>query len=201
MTPGELPLHTQQIALGSRGAVEDLAMERHKWWIAVLFVLCVLPSFLARAAQDAGSTRPSNLNLQPAEQIPVTMRPSMLADHIEEFAGRRVRIQTARVVGLLETNAFLIEPARSYLSPLGFRDRVLVLIDRGALRVPAETLVASNVIVVGVARTPLGLQVSAEVPWPAQLDRETMKRLEVRAAVLATSVQTAEGIELTAMKR
>jgi hypothetical protein len=201
MTPRELPLHRREIAARKPGAVEDLAMERHRWWIAVLFVLCVAPSFLARAAQDAGAARQSNLSLQPTEEIPLTMRPSMLADHIEEFAGRRVRIQTARVVGLFETNAFLIEPATPYLSPLGFRDRVLVLVDRGALRVPAETLVTSTVTIVGVARTPLGLQVSAEVPWPAELDRETMKRLEVRAAVLATSVQTAEGIELTAARR
>ena len=176
-------------------------MERHKWWIAVLFVLCLAPSFLARAAQDARSARQANLSLQLDEEIAVTMRPSMLADHIEEFAGRRVRIQTARVVGMFETNAFLIEPATSYLRPIGFRDRVLVLIDKAALRVPAEQLVASTVTVVGVARTPLGLQVSAEVPWPAELDRKTMKRLEVRAAVLATSVQTAEGIELTAAAR
>jgi hypothetical protein len=57
--------------------------------------------------------------------------------------------------------------------------------------------VASTVKVVGVARTLLGAKVSAEVPWPAKLDRDLVGRLEVRAAVLATSVQTAEGTELT----
>jgi hypothetical protein len=48
-----------------------------------------------------------------------------------------------------------------------------------------------------VARTLLGLQVTREVSWPEGLTPEAVQRLEVRAAVLATSVQTAEGIELT----
>jgi hypothetical protein len=49
----------------------------------------------------------------------------------------------------------------------------------------------------GIARTLLGMQVTGEVPWPARLDRETVERLEIRAAILATSVHTADGIELT----
>jgi hypothetical protein len=57
--------------------------------------------------------------------------------------------------------------------------------------------VASTVTVEGVARTVLGMQVSAEVPWPARLDRETIERLEIKAAILATSVHTADGVELT----
>jgi hypothetical protein len=52
-------------------------------------------------------------------------------------------------------------------------------------------------MVTGVARTLLGVQVTAEVPWPPELTPEVVKRLEIRAAILATSVQTAEGIELT----
>jgi hypothetical protein len=98
---------------------------------------------------------------------------------------------------VLEPHAFLIETATDYEQLLGHRDRVLVLIEAASLRVPAASLVASTVTVVGVARTLLGAQVTAEVPWPARLDRELMERLEVRAAVLARSVQTSDGAELT----
>jgi hypothetical protein len=72
-----------------------------------------------------------------------------------------------------------------------------VLVDAGALRVSAASIVGSNVRVVGVARTPLGIQVTGEVPWPPELTPEVVKRFEIRAAVLATSVQTADGVELT----
>ena len=127
----------------------------------------------------------------------VTVRPASLADFIGELAGYDVVITPARVVGLFDSRAFLIDSALQYQPALGERDRILVVVGDGALRVPAETLVASTVTVVGVARSILGMQTGGDVAWPAQLDRETIKRLEVRAAVLATSVHTAEGIELT----
>jgi hypothetical protein len=41
------------------------------------------------------------------------------------------------------------------------------------------------------------MQVTAEVPWPSALDRKLVERLEIHAALLATSVQTADGVELT----
>jgi hypothetical protein len=122
----------------------------------------------------------------------------MLADNIEELAGQHVTILNARVVGVFAPNAFLIEPASSYAEILGHRDRILVLIEGAGLNVPAESLVGATVEVVGVARTLLGLKVSREVEWPAKLDPNSTQRLEVRAAVLATSVRTAEGTQLTA---
>ena len=140
-----------------------------------------------RSAQVPASVRPT----------PITIRPPMLADHIEELAGQTVRILNARVVGVFEPNAFLIEPASRYEEFIGQRDRILVLVGGAALRVPAETIVASTIRVLGVARTLLSARVSGDVPWPAKLDAALVERLEVRAAILATSVQTAEGTELT----
>jgi hypothetical protein len=133
-----------------------------------------------------------------AERPEVLMlRPAMLAHHIDELAGQNVRIVNARVVGVFEPHAFLVESATRYEETLGQRDRILVLIDAGKLRVPAEDLVTSTVHVIGVARTVLGARVSAEAPWPLRLDRDLARRLEVRAAVVATSVRTADGTELT----
>ena len=71
------------------------------------------------------------------------------------------------------------------------------MIEPGPLRVSAAEVVSSTVTVLGVARTLLGMQVAREVPWPAELRPDQVERLEIRAAVLATSVQTPEGIELT----
>ena len=127
----------------------------------------------------------------------VTVRPSALAGLIGELAGFDVTVPYARVVGLFDSRAFLIDSAVRHQPALGERDRILVVVSDGALRVPAETLVASTVTVVGVARSILGMQVGGDAPWPAQLDRDALRRLEVRAAVLATSVHTPEGVELT----
>jgi hypothetical protein len=74
---------------------------------------------------------------------------------------------------------------------------MVVLMSPGALRVPATLLVGSTVAVTGAARTLLGMQVTRDAPWPEQLDAATMKRWEVRGAILATSVQTPDGVELT----
>lgn len=127
----------------------------------------------------------------------VTLRPSMLASSIEEVAGLDVRILNARVVRVFAPHAFVIEPASRYEEVKGWRDRILVLIDSGKLRVQDDAVVASIVNVTGVARTLAGVQVSAEVAWPAELNRDLVGQLEVRAAVLATSVATPDGIELT----
>ena len=175
-------------------------MEQHRLWMALLGMFLFGPSLIFRAEQGAGAPRPAELKDIDARRMALTLRPSTLVDHIDELAGQHVRILNARVVGLFEPNAFLIESATRHLKPIGYRDRILVLIDAATLKVPAESIVASTVRVVGVARTLLGIQVTAEVPWPAKLDRDLIKRLEVRAAVLATSVQTAEGTELTAWK-
>jgi hypothetical protein len=127
----------------------------------------------------------------------LTVRATTLVGDIEALAGRELRVLNARVVGVLEPDAFLIEPATRYFKPMGERDRVLVVIHDGALRVADALIVGSVVRVVGVVRTLVGMRVAADASWPDRLAAEDVERLEVRAAVLATSVQTAEGVELT----
>jgi hypothetical protein len=135
--------------------------------------------------------------VQASSKREITVRPEALASLIEELAGFTVRVPYARVVGLFDSRSFLVDSAMRLRPSPGHRDRILVLVDDAALRVPAETLVASTVTVEGVARTLLGMQVTREAPWPSLLDPDRLKRLDVRAAVLATSVRTAEGVELT----
>lgn len=133
-----------------------------------------------------------------ADGLPIRVRPGMLAAQIGELAGHEVSVPYARIVGVFNRRAFLIDTSTRLPPVIGHRARVLVLIERGDLTVPASLIVASTVTVAGIARTLLGMQVSREVPWPRELTPEAIERLEIRAAVLATSVRTAEGVELTA---
>jgi hypothetical protein len=128
-------------------------------------------------------------------EFPITVRPGTLASLVDSLAGGSVRLPHARVVGVFDPRVFLIETQTSLL-PIIERNRVLVFIEEGALRVDPAMLVASTVTVSGVARTLLGMQANHDVPWPAALTRDAVKRLEVKAAVLARSVRTPEGIDL-----
>jgi hypothetical protein len=185
-------------------------MERQRPCLVLLIVLALASSLSSQTEQQGSSSRAEQV---PAESLPeartphplarhgqavrLTVRPAMLAWQIDELAGQQVRIVNARLVGVFEPTAFLIESATRIPTLLGHRDRVLVLVEKGSLRVPAAVAVASTVTVLGVARTLLGAKVTADVPWPTKLDDALIERLEVRAAVLASSVETPEGIELT----
>jgi hypothetical protein len=128
---------------------------------------------------------------------PITVRPGTLASLVDSLAGGSVRLPYARVVGVFDPRVFLIE-TQTLLLPIIERNRVLVFIESGSLRVDPAVLVASTVTVSGVARTLLGMQANHDVPWPAVLTRDAVKRLEIKAAVLARSVRTPEGIDLVA---
>ena len=132
-----------------------------------------------------------------ADGLPITVRPYTLAKSVSELAGHSVRVPDARVVGVFEPRVLVIDGGAHFAAVQGFRDRVVVLIYPGALRQSPESMVGSMVTLSGVARTLLGVKVTAEVPWPSALTRKLVERLEIRAALLATSVQTADGVELT----
>ena len=128
---------------------------------------------------------------------PILVRPGMLAAQIGELAGHTVIVPYSRVVGVFTPRVFLIDTSTRLPPIVGHRARVLVMIERRTLNVPPASLVASTVTVSGIARTLLGAQVTREVPWPAELTPEAVEKLEIQAAIVATSVRTAEGIELT----
>jgi hypothetical protein len=142
-----------------------------------------------RAAQPSAAT--------PRPSMRTRLHPGALAELIDELGGADVMLHKAKVLVVLSPQAFLIESASPLPGIIGNLDRLLVLVGGGALRVEPARLVGSNVTVLGAARTLLGLQVTGEVPWPPVLTPEILKRFEIRAGVLATSVQTADGVELT----
>jgi hypothetical protein len=149
------------------------------------------------AAPPEAPAAPAVTERPPAAPGPLPLPASTLVEFIQTFAGQPVRIQNARVVGLISPDVFLIEPATRYLKDMGERDRMAVFVNAGSLRVSPDLLVGSIVELDGVARTVLSVQASGDVSWPTRLNQETVERLEIRAAILASSVHTAEGTELT----
>lgn len=184
-------------------------MRRLTMSVALVIVLCASSFVVARGEQGGhiahsgpAANEPRSLALQPSPPrdrpgLPILVRPSTLAAQIEELAGHEVRVPYSRVVGVLNPRVLVIDTATRLPALPGNRGRVLVLIEPGPLRIAANEVVSSTVTVLGVARTLLGMQVAREVPWPVELRADQIERLEIRAAVLASSVQTAEGIELT----
>ena len=161
-----------------------------------LFVCGLLAAAPTLAAQEQ-SDQPAPPRSK-GDARDVVLHPWALNEFIETLGGRRVTLFKARVLTVLNPRVLLIETA-SRLAPLpGHYDRVLVFVDDSKLWVEPELLVDSRVKVIGVARTLVGMQVTREVPWPPELTPEVLKRYEIRAAVLATSVQTEDGVELTA---
>lgn len=202
----------ERLDVGRR--IHGVIMNNHPRFV-VLAILLVTGSILAEAVEQGhpshaqpvriptdGATvvvipPPVRPPVTGESALPILVRPATLAAQIAELAGHPVRVPYSRVVGVFNPRVFLIDTATRLPPLIGNRARVVVFVDPGSLRVAPATLVASTVTVHGVARTLLGMQVGAEVAWPSELRPEAVARLEVRAAILAKSVQTPEGIELT----
>jgi len=132
---------------------------------------------------------------RPADRLPLAVRPEMLAYHIDSFAGKAISVPYARVVGVLLPGVFLVDSQKELPPLAGRRARVLVFSRGRTLRVSPTELVGATVTISGVARTLLGI--AAEGRWPPALIPDTVKHLEIKAAILADSVKTPDGIELT----
>jgi hypothetical protein len=157
---------------------------------ALAAAVLLVSSLMGGASAQRAGRAPADSDL------PIPVRPAALGDSIDTLAGRSVRLAYARVVGVMAPRVFLVDSQTRLPPVVGQRSRVLVFIDTGSLRVEPAMLVGSTVTVLGIARTLLGMQVSHEVEWPPALTREAIDHLEIRAAVLARSVTTAEGIDL-----
>ena len=130
---------------------------------------------------------------------PITMRPSALAQVVGEMAGYAVNVPGARILWVVDPHALIVESDSSMGPRWRDRGRVLVLLQRGrSLTIPRPPVAIAPVTILGVARTLLGVQAGRDVPWPEPLTPRELERLDVRAAVLASSVRTADGVELTA---
>ena len=145
------------------------------------------------------SVRPEGVHAQRAAVLPrdagIRLHAGAVVPLLEQLGGRRIHVVNAALVAVLNPQAFVIEPA-TRLRTAANRQRVLILVERGALAVNPELALDRTVEVFGTARTVLGAQVTREVPWPEELTRENIRRYEVGAVVLASSVKTSDGVEL-----
>lgn len=131
---------------------------------------------------------------------PIGMHPFALAQSVGELAGYPVNVQRARILWVIDQHALVIESDSSFGPTWSDRGRVLVLVGRGrSLAIPRPPVAIAPVTIVGVARTLLGVQAAHDAPWPEPLTRREIDRLDIRAAILASSVQTADGVELTSL--
>jgi hypothetical protein len=126
----------------------------------------------------------------------IRMHPSALAQLIDELGGRQISLPRAKIISVISPRAFLVESAGPLAPTPGQLNRVVILVDKGMIRMDPPSLVGWTVKVTGIARTVLGMQVSREVPWPRELTADIVKRYEIRAALLTPSVQTPDGVEL-----
>ena len=126
----------------------------------------------------------------------IRMHPSALAQLIDELGGRQISLPRAKIISVISPRAFLVESAGPLAPTPGKLNRVVILVDKGRIRLDPPSLVGSTVKVTGIARTVLGMQVAREVAWPRELTADVVKRYEIRAALLSPSVQTPDGVEL-----
>jgi hypothetical protein len=195
---------TAVIARGSLLRVENAELGKWRGWREIdestRAPLAGRPVLVATSLSTVPPTRPFARRAapeSPREPLPLRLHPGGLAELVDYVGGRLVDLPAARVLVVLSPRAMLID-SPSALEPVrGNFDRLLVLVENGVLRVAPDWIVGSNVRVLGTARTLLGIQVSGEVPLPRELTPDVIKRFEIRAAVLATSVQTSDGVELT----
>ena len=166
-------------------------MRRHLRPFIVALTVCLV------TIADGGAAQTLEHRFAPGTP-PITVRPSALAQVVSELAGSPVNVQRARILWVVDSHAVVIE-SDSVLDPT-WRDRgrVLVMLERNrSLAIPRSPVSIAPVNVVGIARTLLGIQAAQDVPWPQALTRREIERLGIRAAILATSVRTSDGVELT----
>jgi len=129
---------------------------------------------------------------------PIAVRPSALAQIVSELAGSPVNVQRARILWVIDPHAMVIESDSAFDPTWRDRGRVLVVLERRrSLAIPRPPVSIAPVNIIGIARTLLGIQAAHDVPWPQALTRREIERLGVRAAILASSIKTSDGVELT----
>jgi len=169
----------------------DVDMRRHLHAFLVAIILCIM------IVGDGAIAQIPEHRFAPGTP-PITVRPSALAQVVSELAGSPVNVQRARILWVVDAHAVVIESDSVFDPTWRDRDRVLVLLERNrSLSIPRQPVAIAPINVVGIARTLLGIQAAQDVPWPQALTRREIERLRVRAAILASSVRTSDGVELT----
>jgi hypothetical protein len=167
-------------------------------YLPTTFAAGVLTVGIFTAGATEGQTPPAQRSLGAlVEATEISVYPPTLSDFSDEFGRQPVRLPVSRVVEVVGTRALVVEPIGKWSKTVPWLDRVLVVIANGTLSAEPEAIDDTQIRVHGMVRTPLGMQVSREAQWPQELTRQRIDKLEVQALVMATSVETLDGVELT----
>ena len=166
-------------------------MRRHLHVVVAAFAACALPFVVAAAdAQTEHRFAPGT--------PPISVRPSALAQLVGEIAGTPVLVPRARILWVVDAHAIVIESDSLFDPTWRDRSRVLVVLERSrSLAIPRPPVAIAPVDIVGIAKTLLGIQAGQEVAWPPALKRREIERMDIKAAILASSIRTSDGVELT----
>jgi hypothetical protein len=126
-----------------------------------------------------------------AELPAVRLRPDTLALFINHVAGLRVRVISGVVDDIASPRVFTLKNERSRSTGYPRRpNEVAIVLDSGR----AVVRVGAPVVVTGIARTLLGAE-NSERPLTSLTENER-HAVEERALVMATSVDTPDGVHL-----
>jgi len=166
-------------------------MRRHVNAVVAAFAACTLP--IAAVVADAQTDH----RFAPGTP-PISVRPSALALMVSEIAGTPVQVPFARIMWVIDAHAIVIESDSLFDPTWRDRSRVLVVLERSrSLAIPNPPVAISPVDITGIARTLLGIQASKDMLWPPALRRREIERMDIKAAILASSIRTSDGVELT----
>src|SRR5262245_45529274 len=168
-------------------------MRRHFHVVVAVFAACTLP--IVAAVADAQT----ELRFAPGTP-PITVRPSALAQMVGAIAGTPVQVPFARILWVIDAHSIVIESDSLFDPTWRDRSRVLVVLERSRfLAIPNPPVAIAPVDVTGIARTLLGIQASKDMLWPLALRRREIERMDIKAAILASSIRTSDGVELTSL--
>ena len=146
------------------------------------------------AAAALAATLPAYGHQDPpldAARLPaVRLRPDTLAMFINNVAGLRVRVISGVVDDIASPRVFTLKGERSTRYPHR-PNEVAIVLDSGRAIVRAE----APVVVTGIARTLLGVEMNTEQPLPVftESERNAIAGLPL---VVASSVETPDGVHL-----
>jgi hypothetical protein len=145
------------------------------------------------AAAALAATLPAYGHQDPrldAARLPaVRLRPDTLALFINNVAGLRVRVISGVVDDIASPRVFTLKNERSRYPHRP--NEVAIVLDSGR----AVVRVGAPVVVTGIARTLLGVEMNSEQPLPTFTESER-NAIDELPLVVASSVETPDGVHL-----
>jgi len=133
-----------------------------------------------------------DLRIDPTDVAAIRVSVETLAQHVENFAGLRVRVADAIVERVVSPRAFILIGQRDVVGLALSHDRVGVIIESGTVTV----VQSMPIVVIGAAGTFLGGQVAGVLTRAEALTETERDALRRYPLVVAMSVQSPGNVNL-----